>query len=182
MLLDQLQEDGPCNSCSHSHSSPANAEKIAEFEGSGFLFKDSVNVVANEDREVGGVTIYVSEFQRNIVDKLQKDFFTEPSQASLTCAQTGPISLKIDPSKLKDSAEVFAERKSLNLFQDKTLRVKRVYDVERKTLIYVAYSTRLSTATDDKGVSSGRYRTSICAIPLDPARLGSNAPEVKASE
>ena len=161
-------------------ASPAQAEKMAEFEGSGFLFKDSVNVAVMEDRDVEGVTLYVSEFQRNLVDKLQKDFFTEPSQASLTCAQTGPISVKIDPSKLKENSEVFSERKSLNLFQDKTLRVKRVYDSQRQTLVYVAYSTRLSTATDDKGVSTGRYRTSICAIPLDSSRL--KAPEIKASE
>lgn len=153
----------------------AHADTIASFEGSGFLFKDQVNVTAFDDRDIGGVTLYVSEFSRNIVDKLQKDFFTEPSQASLTCARTGKISLNIDPSRLKDNPEVFSERKSLNLFQDKTLRVRRVYDAQRDTVVYVAYSTRLSTATDDKGVSSGRYRTSICAIPLE-----SKAPEVKA--
>ena len=154
---------------------PAHAEGIATFEGSGFLFKDQVNVTAFDDKDIDGVTLYVSEFSRNLVDKLQKDFFTEPSQASLTCAKTGAISIRIDPSKLKDNVEVFSERKSLNLFQDKTLRVRRVYDSQRNTLVYVAYSTRLSTATDDKGVTSGRYRTSICAIPLE-----SKAPEVKA--
>mgnify|MGYP002787831323 CR=1 FL=1 len=35
-----------------------------------------------------------------------------------------------------------------------TLRVRRVYDPERRTLIYVSYATRLS---DDK-VSAGRYK------------------------
>ena len=43
---------------------------------------------------VPGVTIYISDFQRNIVDKLKKDFFSDPSQASLTCAVTGPVVIK----------------------------------------------------------------------------------------
>jgi hypothetical protein len=42
--------------------------------------------------------------------------------------------------------------------QDKTLRVRRLYDPDRRNLLYVAYSTRLSGASDDKGVSAGRYR------------------------
>ena len=48
---------------------------------------------------VSGVTIYLSDFQRNIVDKLKKDFFSDPSQASLTCAITGPVVIK-DMNKL----------------------------------------------------------------------------------
>eukprot|EP00798_Chlamydomonas_sp_ICE-L_P005613 gene5613-4099_t len=62
--------------------------------------------------------------------------------------------------------EMFSEGKSLNLFQQKTLRVRRIYDEKQKSLIYVAYSTRLSSASDDGAVTAGRYRTSLCAIPL----------------
>jgi hypothetical protein len=29
---------------------------------------------------VPGVTLYISDFKRSLVDKLQKDFFAEPSQ------------------------------------------------------------------------------------------------------
>lgn len=36
----------------------------------------------------------MSDFQRNLVDKLKKDFFSDPSQASVTCAITGPVSIK----------------------------------------------------------------------------------------
>jgi hypothetical protein len=32
--------------------------------------------------------------------------------------------------------------------------------------VYVAYSTRLSGSSDDGGVSAGRYKTSLCAVPL----------------
>ena len=48
-------------------------------------------------------------------------------------------------------SKVFSEKKSLNLFQDKTLRIRRLYDKKRKTLVYVAYSTRLSTASVSEG-------------------------------
>lgn len=145
----------------------AHAEKIGEFNGSGFLFKDNVEVAAIDDDNVSGVTIYLSEFQRNLADKLKKDFFTEPSQASLTCAITGPVKVKdLKQLTVSGGAEVFSEKKGLNLFQDKTLRIRRLFDAKRNTVVYVAYSTRLSSASDDGAVSAGRYRTSICALGL----------------
>ncbi|KAG2436027.1 hypothetical protein HYH02_011739 [Chlamydomonas schloesseri] len=145
----------------------ADKERVAEFAASGLLFKDTVEVTALDDPEIAGVTIYFSDFKRNIVDKLQKDFFAEPSQASLTCVVSGPVTIK-DEKRLisSDGRELFSEQKGLNLFKNKTLRVRRVYDAERRTVVYVAYSTRLSTAADEGGVSTGRYRTSMCAVAL----------------
>ncbi|GFR49711.1 hypothetical protein Agub_g11865 [Astrephomene gubernaculifera] len=147
----------------------AGRERVSEFTASGLLFKDVVEVTAVEDPEIDGLTIYFSDFKRNIVDKLQKDFFAEPSQASLTCVVTGPVTVK-DPKRISsfEGEEVFSEQKGLNIFKNKTLRVRRVYDADRRTVIYVAYSTRLSTASDEGGVTTGRYRTSMCAVPLPP--------------
>eukprot|EP00798_Chlamydomonas_sp_ICE-L_P031692 gene31692-6896_t len=89
--------------------------------------------------------------------------------ASLTCASTGPLTVKdVDMISGSEGRDVFAEGKSLNLFQQKTLRVRRIYDAKHEALVYVAYSTRLSSATDDGGPSTGRYRTSICVLPLNP--------------
>lgn len=121
-----------------------------------------------------GVTIYISDFKRSIADKLAKDFFSEPSQASVTCVATGPVTLK-NPDKVKASGgqEIFAEGKGLNLFQQKTLRVRRIFN--DNTLLYVSYSTRLSSASDD-GVSSGRYKTSICALPVAPVVTAADVP------
>jgi len=42
---------------------------------------------------VKGVTLYVSDFKRPITERIAKDFFSDPSQASITCAKTGTIEL-----------------------------------------------------------------------------------------
>lgn len=139
-------------------------EKVADFTASGFLFKDSVNVIAQEDPQVQGVTIYISDFQRSITDRLSKDFFDEPSQASVTCALTGKLEFDEGAIGGKDGQEVFSERKGINFLQNKTLRVRRVWDPEHKTLLYIAYSTHTTGGHHDD--EAGRYRTSICALPL----------------
>lgn len=161
----------------------AGGEKLGEFAASGLLFKDSVEVSALSDRDLPGVTVYISDFKRSITDKLSKDFFAEPSQASITCAldPAAAAALAAEPTSALEKRlggaggegkEVFAERKGLNVFKNKTLRVRRLFDSDRRASIYVAYSTRLGTAGDEgNGVSTGRYRTSICAVPL-PAYTG----------
>lgn len=147
----------------------ANGSKVAEFAASGLVFKDSVEVVAVPDPDVQGVTIYISDFKRSLADKLSKDFFNEPSQASVTCAATGPIAIVNEKSvKAPGGQDVFSEQKGINLFVAKTTKVRRVYDAEHDTLLYVSYSTRLTTSADEGKVSSGRYRTSICALPVTP--------------
>ncbi|KAJ9521708.1 hypothetical protein QJQ45_015364 [Haematococcus lacustris] len=125
-------------------------QKIAEWAASGLIFKDTVEVTAIDDPEVDGLTIYISDFKRSIVDKLAKDFFTEPSQASLSCGISGPVAFrKGSPDELGgiEGKEVFSEQKGLNLFKNKTLRVRRVYDPKRNSVVYVAYSTRLNSAS-----------------------------------
>jgi len=147
---------------------PAMAENelVAKWDASGLIFKDSVEVIAFDDPKIDGITIFISEFQRSLSAKLQKDFFSEPSQASLTCTQTGKIVPKVELTSLKsDGEEVYSERKNLSL-ATKTLRVRRLYDEKHDTLVYVAYSTRLSSTKDDGASVSSQYKTSICTIPL----------------
>jgi catabolite regulation protein CreA len=43
--------------------------------------------------QVKGVTLYVSDFRRPLTERLAKDFFSDPSQASVACIKTGPLSL-----------------------------------------------------------------------------------------
>ena len=44
---------------------------------------------AFDDPKVKGVTLYVSNFERPLTERIQKDFFTEPSYASVTCVRNG---------------------------------------------------------------------------------------------
>lgn len=148
--------------------------KVGEFKASGLVFKDTVQVLSVEDPDVEGVTLYYSDFKRSFVDKLSKlDFFNEPSQASITCAATSQVRVK-DLSKVRGQSgrDVFSEDKgrALVFFGNKTLKIRRIYDEEKQALLYVSYSSRLTSAgeedTSGKGVSAGRYRTSICVVPV----------------
>lgn len=150
--------------------SAADVRKVGEFDASGLIFKDSVEVVAVDDPVVSGVTLYVSDFKRSLADKVASlDFVNEPSQSSVTCAATGPISLP-DSGSLggSEGKQVFSETKSraLFLFGNKTLRIRRIYDDAKKTLTYVSYSTRIGSAGEEGNTGTSRYRTSICVVPI----------------
>ncbi|CEM11154.1 unnamed protein product [Vitrella brassicaformis CCMP3155] len=57
------------------------AEKrlVGEIAGSGLIFKDTLNVEAWSDPKVEGVTIYIADFARPITERIQKDFFSDPT-------------------------------------------------------------------------------------------------------
>ncbi|KAL4534592.1 hypothetical protein Ndes2437B_g05371 [Nannochloris sp. 'desiccata'] len=142
-------------------------EKVAEFATSGLIpvpgvFRDTVQVIEFEDPGVEGVTLYFTDYSRSLVEKLAKDPFGDPSQSSVTCVATGTVRV-IDPENAKgDGVEILNELKSLNLFQNKRLLVRRIYDDKHGAVIYVSYSTRFN----DNQASTGRYKTSICALPV----------------
>lgn len=108
-----------------------------------------------------GVTLYISNFQRPLSERLQKDFFSDPSYASVACAKTGPVSIADNIALGKGGEEVFEENKSL-LF--KQLRVQRIYDKEKNTAVYVSFNTRLDKNSD---TNKSRFKSSVCAIGLD---------------
>lgn len=140
----------------------ANTRTVGEISGSGFVFKDTLKVEAFEDPKIEGVTLYISDFSRPITDRLQKDFFSDPSQASIACAVSGNpvIKAKLAPG---DGEEVLSEAKSLFF---KTLRVRRLYDQEGGNAVYVVYNTRLPQNNDD---NKSRFKSSMCAVHLSDA-------------
>jgi catabolite regulation protein CreA len=139
----------------------AESRLIGEIAGSGIFFKDTLNVESFDDPKVKGVTLYISNFQRPLNERLTKDFFNDPSFASVACAKTGPVAIADNIAIGKGGEEVFEENRSL-LF--KQLRVQRIYDKEKNTVIYVSFNTRLDKNSDD---NKSRFKSSVCAVNLD---------------
>eukprot|EP01038_Epipyxis_sp_PR26KG_P008166 gene8166-11052_t len=139
-----------------------NAREVGNIATSGFIFKDSMKINAFVDPKIQGITLYISDFERPITEKLSKDFFNDPSSSSITCVKSGPINLKDSGISLDSSGEeVFEE--SRNLFF-KQIRVNRIYDPQAKTLIYVSFNTRFDKGNDS---NKSRFKSSLCAVHID---------------
>ncbi|MBK5935048.1 CreA protein [Rhodovulum imhoffii] len=112
---------------------------------------NDIIIEAIEDPKVSGVTCHIAYFERSMLDRLsQGNWFEDPSNASIACRQTGPISVgEIDRSP--EGEEVFRERRSIIL---KTLRIKRIFDAENQTLIYLAHARELSQGSAKMGIST----------------------------
>ena len=133
-------------------STAAHAEKIGEI-GVDWVGNDII-VEAISDPDVEGVTCHIAYFERGLFDRLSKgNWFEDPSNASIACRQTGPITIG-DIDKDKDGEDVFRQSRSIIL---KSLRVKRIWDEANQTLIYVAHAAELT---------DGSAKVSISTVPL----------------
>lgn len=110
-------------------------------------------VEAYDDPGVQGVTCYVSRARTGGI-KGTLGLAEDRAEASIACRQVGPISF---PEPLKKQEEVFSERMSL-LF--KRLRIVRMVDPARNTLVYLTYSEKLI---------DGSPQNSVTAVPVDRA-------------
>lgn len=109
-------------------------------------------VEAYDDPKVAGVTCYVSRAKTGGV-KGALGLAEDKAEASIACRQTGAIAF--DASRpLKQQEEMFNERISLVF---KRLRVIRMVDAKRNTLVYLTYSDRLI---------DGSPQNSVTAVPL----------------
>jgi CreA protein len=108
-------------------------------------------VEAVADPKVAGVTCHLTHFDRSVIDRLSKgNWFEDPSNSSIACRQTGPITVgAIDTSAAGE--EAFAERASL-IF--KSIAIRRIYDKANDTLVYVAYSRQVKDASAKMSVST----------------------------
>ena len=104
------------------------------------------------DPKVPGVTCHVSQARTGGIAG-SFGLAQDPSQFSLACRQTGPITL---PDKLPKEATVFAEDTSVFF---KETRVVRLWDEANRTLIYLAISRKLI---------DGAPANSISTVPLMP--------------
>lgn len=131
---------------------PAQAEQVGEV-GVDWTGNDIV-IDAVADPEVEGVTCHVAYFDRGLIDRLSKgNWFEDPSNASIACRQTGPITIG-DIDLDKDGDVVFKESRSLVW---KSLVVRRIYDKANDTLIYLVNSQQ---------VQDGSAKMNISTVPL----------------
>ena len=104
-------------------------------------------VDAYDDPKVAGITCYVSHAKTGGI-KGALGLAEDKSEASIACRQVGPIAIA---KALPQQEEVFSERMSL-LF--KRLRIVRMVDRERNTLVYLTYSDRLVDGSPQNAVTA----------------------------
>jgi CreA protein len=104
-------------------------------------------VDAYDDPKVAGVTCYVSHAKTGGI-KGALGIAEDKSDASIACRQVGPVSVK---QPLPQQEEVFNERLSI-LF--KRLRIVRMVDRARNTLVYLTYSDRLVDGSPQNAVTA----------------------------
>jgi len=119
-----------------------------------FIGPDHKIVVdAYDDPKVQGVTCFVSRAKTGGI-KGALGLAEDKSEASIACRQVGPI---VIDKALPRQEEVFSERISLVF---KRLRIVRMVDAKRNTLVYLTYSDRLI---------EGSPQNSVTAVPVDRA-------------
>ncbi|WP_088280480.1 CreA family protein [Ideonella sp. A 288] len=127
----------------------AQAQRIGEVDTVfKFIGPDHKIVVdAHDDPKVAGVTCYVSRARTGGI-KGAVGLAEDKSDASIACRQVGPISFA---KPLPKQEEVYSERSSV-IF--KKLRVVRMVDVARNTLVYLTYSDRLIEGSPNNSVTA----------------------------
>ena len=131
---------------------PAQADEIGRV-GVDWVGNDIV-IEAVPDPKVQGVTCHVAYFDRSLIDRLSNgNWFEDPSNSSIACRQTGPITIgDIDLSA--EGEEVFSASRSLVF---KSLKVTRIFDQQNQVLIYLTHAAELT---------EGSAKMSISTVPL----------------
>ena len=112
---------------------------------------NDIIVEALPDPEVEGVTCHVAYFERSFIDRVsQGNWFEDPSNSSIACRQTGPITIG-DIERDDEGEEVFSQRLSLVF---KSLGVRRIFDEKNQTLVYVVYSRQITEGSAKMGIST----------------------------
>ena len=123
-------------------------DEVADVSLGIFTLKD-IKLNAFVDPLVPGVTCHVASIEANLS-------LSDPSDSAVSCRQTGEITPEMIAriKKGKTGEVVFEKSKSVFL---KTLKIRRIFDEEHQTLMYLSYSTR---------ETSGSFKHSLSTIPL----------------
>jgi CreA protein len=101
------------------------------------------------DPIVTGVTCHVASIEADLS-------LSDPSDSSIACRQTGEITSAMIAAidKSKSGEVVFKKSKSIFF---KSMKIRRVFDEQSQTLMYVSYSTK---------ETSGSFKHSLSTVPL----------------
>lgn len=113
-----------------------------------FTTKD-IKIESLQDPLVPGVTCHLSRIEADLD-------FSDPSDASIACRQTGEITSQMLGSidRSKSGETVFSKSQSVFF---KSLKIRRIYDPGAQTLLYLAYTTK---------ETSGSFKHSLSSVPL----------------
>ena len=124
-------------------------DMVGKWDLGGIFFKDKVIVKAFDDPKVKGVTCYVTSISKSLT-------FTDPSNTSISCVKTGKIIVGKDVNLSPEGENIVTEKQSLIW---KKMRIRRVYDINRNTLLYVTYVTKMI---------DGSFKISMSSISAEP--------------
>lgn len=130
----------------------ARAETVGDVSTTFKLLSPNDKVVVDvfDDPQVNGVACYLSHAKTGGYSGAL-GLAEDTSDAAVACRQVGPISFQ---DKLDKQDEVFNARSS---FLFKHVRVVRMVDVKRNTLVYLVYSDKLI---------DGSPKNSVTAVPV----------------
>tara|TARA_R110000868_G_scaffold70029_13_gene206220 strand:+ start:467 stop:940 length:474 start_codon:yes stop_codon:yes gene_type:complete len=101
------------------------------------------------DPIVTGVTCHVASIEADLS-------FSDPSDSSIACRQTGEITAEMINAIDKSVAGEVVFKKSKSVFF-KNMKIRRIFDPRSQTLMYVSYSTK---------ETSGSFKHSLSTVPL----------------
>ena len=138
----------------------ASAETVGDVSTTFKLLSPNDKIVVDvfDDPAVDGVACYLSH-ARTGGYKGAMGLAEDTSDASVACRQVGPISFK---GKIATQEEVFNARSS---FLFKHVRVVRMVDAKRNTLVYLVYSDKLIDGSPKNSVTAAPVPASQ-PIPL----------------
>ncbi|MGF1875246.1 CreA family protein [Photobacterium frigidiphilum] len=113
-----------------------------------FTMKD-IKISNLDDDKIPGITCHIASVEANLS-------LSDPSDSSISCRQTGDITPEMIATidKSKSGEVVFKKSKSIFF---KTMKVRRIYDADNQTLLYLSYTTK---------ETEGSFKHSLSTVPL----------------
>lgn len=115
----------------------------------GLFTTQDIKLNVLEDPIVTGVTCHVASIEADLS-------FSDPSDSSIACRQTGEITAEMISAIDKSESGEVVFKKSKSVFF-KNMKIRRIFDPRSQTLMYVSYSTK---------ETSGSFKHSLSTVPL----------------